>query len=127
MHTGSGTETILVVEDEHALRQVAKRMLESAGYTVLSAASGEAALSLLARHQGLLDLLFTDVVMPGLGGRDLANRILERYPKMRVLYASGYTDSAIVHQGVLDAATHFISKPYTGANLQAAVRRVLDS
>ncbi len=125
--TVRGTETILVAEDDAGIRQIVKRMLESAGYTVLVAPHGEEALQLLERQNGPVDLLLTDVVMPAMSGRDLAQRIRRRRPAIKILYTSGYTDDAIMHHGVLDEEVHFIGKPYTTAALTRKVREVLDS
>ena len=122
----TGTETILVVEDEEALRKVAKRTLDAAGYTVLTAADGDEALLTCARHAGDIHLLLTDVVMPRMSGRALAQELSKTRPTLKVLYMSGYTDDAIVHHGVLDAGTHFLGKPFTAADLTRKVREVLD-
>jgi CheY-like chemotaxis protein len=121
-----GTETILVVEDEEALRKVAVRTLESAGYTVLTAADGEGALLAHAQHPGAIQLLLTDVVMPRMSGKKLAQELSGLRPALKVLYMSGYTDNAIVHHGVLDAGTHFLGKPFSAADLTRKVREVLD-
>jgi signal transduction histidine kinase len=121
-----GTETILLVEDEHALRALTRRVLESGGYTVLEAANGADALARVQHHEGSLHMLFTDVVMPGMNGRELAGRITGLRPDTKVLYASGYTNDAILRHGVLDAGSSFISKPYTPTELQRRVRDVLD-
>jgi two-component system, cell cycle sensor histidine kinase and response regulator CckA len=122
----TGTETILVVEDEEALRAVARRCLEGAGYTMLAAANGDEALATYARHAGEIHLLLTDVVMPRMSGRALAQELSATQPSLRVLYMSGYANDAIVHRGVLDAGTHFLSKPFTAADLTRKVREVLD-
>jgi CheY-like chemotaxis protein len=122
-----GTETILLVEDNDGLRKLARRILESAGYHVLAAASGEEALLVLERHEAPVHLLITDVVMPGINGRVLAERAGEVRSGMKVLYTSGYTDDAIVHHGVLDEGTAFIGKPFTAAELLRKIREVLDS
>jgi PAS domain S-box-containing protein len=122
-----GTETILIVEDEEALRRVARRIVESAGYTVLTAANGGEALLLLERHDGPVHLMLTDVVMSGMSGTDLAARLVDIRPQMKVLYTSGYTDDAILQRGVLTAAMHFIHKPYATAELTRKVREALDS
>jgi signal transduction histidine kinase/CheY-like chemotaxis protein len=120
-----GSETVLVVEDEAALLKVARRTLESAGYTVLSAANGSEALLTFAQHAGEIHLLLTDVIMPRMGGRDLAEQLTRTQPVLKVLYMSGYTDDAIVHHGVLDAGTAFIGKPFTAVQLTRKVREVL--
>ncbi|MBN1771846.1 MAG: PAS domain S-box protein [Deltaproteobacteria bacterium] len=124
-HT-TGTGTILVVEDEAALREVARRTLAAAGYEVLTAADGEAALRTSATHGGDIHLLVTDVVMPGMNGAKLARQLHETRPTTKVLYMSGYTDDAIVHHGVLVAGTQFLSKPFTAIDLTWKVREVLD-
>jgi PAS domain S-box-containing protein len=121
-----GTETILVVEDEDAVRNLAKRILERAGYTVLTAANGGEALVICGRQQESVGLVLTDVVMPGMNGKELADRLARLYPNLRVLYMSGYTDDAIVHRGVLAPGTHFIGKPFNAADLTRMVREVLD-
>jgi CheY-like chemotaxis protein len=123
----SGTETILLVEDNVGLRRLATRMLAAAGYTVLGAATGEEALRALARHEAPVPLLLTDVVMPGMGGRELAERSAQTHPEMKVLYMSGYTSDTIVRHGVLEAQVPFLNKPFTQAVLLQKVREVLDS
>jgi CheY-like chemotaxis protein len=122
----TGTETILLVEDEQALRKVAIRALESAGYTVLPAANGEEALQACAQTAGHIHLLLTDVIMPRMGGRALAQELAKSRPGLKVVYMSGYTDNAIVHHGVLEPGTHFLVKPFTAADLTRKVREVLD-
>jgi PAS domain S-box-containing protein len=122
-----GSETILLVEDEVEVRDLARDILVAQGYTVLEAADGEAALRLAREHRGPIHLLLTDVVMPQLGGRDLAARLAGTRREARVLYMSGYTDDAILHQGVLDTATAFLEKPFTPAALARKVREVLDA
>jgi two-component system, cell cycle sensor histidine kinase and response regulator CckA len=122
-----GTETILLVEDEPALRAVARRALERQGYVILEAPDGEAGLAIAAAHTGPLHLLLTDVVMPGLSGRDMAMRLVTSRPGLRVLYMSGYTDDAIVQHGVLEAGIQFLQKPFTPNALARKVRDVLDS
>ena len=122
----TGTETILVVEDEEALCQVAKRALDAAGYTVLTARDGKEAILTCAEHVGDIQLLLTDVVMPGMSGRALVQEVLKTRPTLKILYMSGYTDDAIVHHGVLDTGTHFLAKPFTAADLTRKVREVLD-
>jgi PAS domain S-box-containing protein len=122
----TGSETILVVEDEDALLKVARRALKSAGYTVLTAGDGEQAMQALARHVGEVQLLLTDVIMPRMGGRELALAVQAMRPSIKVLYMSGYTDEAIVHHGVLEAGINFLAKPFVAADLLGKVRRVLD-
>jgi two-component system, cell cycle sensor histidine kinase and response regulator CckA len=122
----TGIETVLVVEDEEALRKVAERSLEGAGYRVLTASDGDEAMLTSARYPGDIHLLLTDVVMPRMSGRTLAQELAKARPAMKVLYMSGYTDDAIVHHGVLDAGTHFLAKPFTAADMTRKVREVLD-
>ena len=122
-----GTETILVVEDDGGIRQIVQRVLGKAGYKVLLAGTGEEALRLLERGDAPVDLVLTDVVMPGMSGRELVDRIGTSHGAIKFLYTSGYTDDAIVHHGMLDEGVHFISKPYTAAALTRKVREVLDA
>jgi PAS domain S-box-containing protein len=122
----TGTETVLVVEDEEVLRRASRRALEVAGYTVLAAADGDEALQLAARHAGKLDLLLTDVVLPRVSGQALARELAATWPTIKVLFTSGYTDDTIVHHGVLEPGVHFLSKPFTAADLTRKVREVLD-
>ena len=122
----SGTETVLVVEDEGAVRDQAVLVLESYGYTVLDAANGQAALDISRSHTGPVDLLLTDVIMPGLNGRELADLLQPERPEMRVLYMSGYTGDAIEHHGVLAESVAFLPKPFTLEDLLRKVRKVLD-
>jgi PAS domain S-box-containing protein len=121
-----GTETILVVEDEEALRKVVLRTLDGAGYKVLCAADGDEALLKSARHAGDIRLLLTDVVMPRMSGSVLAERLSKARPSLKVLYMSGYSDEAIVQHGVIQAGAHFLGKPFTAADLARKVRDVLD-
>ena len=122
-----GTETILIAEDEEGVRRLTTLILQMSGYTVLSASSGAQALGLLERHDGPVDLIITDMVMPGMTGRDLVTRLMEIRPRTRVLYTSGYTDDFLLRQGLSDSETHFIAKPYSAAQLRLKVREVLDS
>jgi CheY-like chemotaxis protein len=122
-----GTETVLLVEDEEAVRDVAKRILHEAGYTVLTAASPDDALLACKTQQGKIHLLLTDVVMPQMSGRTLADRLTVARPGIKVLYMSGYADDAILHHGTLAPGTHFIGKPFSAADLTKKVREVLDS
>jgi PAS domain S-box-containing protein len=123
----SGAETVLVVEDETMVRRFAVLALERLGYHALEAPDGKAALQMAAAFGGRIHLLFTDVVMPHMNGPELAGRIRELQPDVRVLFASGYTDNAIVHHGVLDPGVAFLQKPYTAVELSAKVRQVLDA
>jgi PAS domain S-box-containing protein len=120
----SGTETILVVEDDAALRAYAVEILVELGYRVVEADGGAAALQLLDRLD--VDLLFTDVVMPEMNGRSLADEATRRKPGLKVLFTTGYTRNAIVHHGRLDAGVHMIGKPYTFDELATQVRALLD-
>jgi hypothetical protein len=122
-----GSETVLIVEDVVGLRHLIARTLESAGYTALTAASGDEALSMLEEHQEPVHLMLTDVVMPGIGGHDLAQRLTQTRPMMKVLYMSGYTDDVIVRHGVLEERMPFISKPFGTLELIRTVRQVLDA
>jgi DNA-binding response OmpR family regulator len=125
--SGPQTGTVLVVEDEDALRRVVERMLVRGGFTVLGAASGEEAIRISAGHEEGIDLVLTDVVLPGMGGRELVELIRASRPGLRVIYMSGYTDNAIVHHGVLDPGIEFIGKPFTAPALLARVRAILGS
>lgn len=116
------SETVLVVEDDVAVRGLIRRSLQSAGYTVLDTGDAAEAIRTAQMHGGPIHLLLTDVVLPNLGGRELAERILVLHPGLRVVYMSGYTDDAIVHQGVLDPGTAFIEKPITSATLLAKLQ-----
>jgi two-component system cell cycle sensor histidine kinase/response regulator CckA len=122
-----GSETILLVEDAKPLRKLAQTFLEAGGFQVLSAESGEEALKVAARYGGSFDLLLTDVVMPGMNGRVLAEHLCPRQPGLKVLYMSGYTDSFIAGHGVLDQETQLLHKPFTEEVLIRKVREVLDA
>lgn len=122
-----GSETILIVEDEPALRGLARRILENAGYAVLEAANGDEALALVGSHAGPIHLMFTDVVMPRMNGRMLATHVTELRPQVKVLFASGYTDDAVLRRGVADDPRYFLPKPYTANILRTKVRGALDS
>jgi two-component system cell cycle sensor histidine kinase/response regulator CckA len=121
-----GSEMILLVEDADALRKLAQAFLESNGFRVLSAANGEAALEIASRHSGIFDLLLTDVVMPGMNGRVLAEKLSLRQPGLKVLFMSGYTDSFIAGHGVLQKGTNLLHKPFTEEVFISKVREVLD-
>jgi PAS domain S-box-containing protein len=121
-----GQETILLVEDEDNVRDLATVVLEGCGYRVFTAPEGLAALQLMATCREAIDLLVTDVVMPQMGGRKLAETLLAEHPELRVLFMSGYTDDAVVRHGVLQANANFLQKPFTPTSLARKVREVLD-
>jgi two-component system cell cycle sensor histidine kinase/response regulator CckA len=121
-----GTETVLVAEDQSEVRSVTEAILTRSGYTVLAASGGDQALQLAQVHADRIDLLLTDVVMPGMSGPDLATRLHDTRPSTRVLFASGYTDDGVVRSGILDPGFAFIQKPFTPDALLARVRDVLD-
>src|SRR5205823_5667963 len=118
--------TILLVEDEEKVRALAHRILRSSGYNVLDARHGEEALEVAGRYEGKIDLLLTDVVMPQLGGRRLAECLKPLRPDVKALYMSGYTDDAVIRHGILEAETAFIQKPFSPRTLLSKVREVLD-
>lgn len=122
--TGGG-ETVLLVEDDEAVRRLTERILRSAKYQVLVAADGEEALALMARHSGPVHLLVTDVVMPRMSGRELADRLRQVKPQVKVLFMSGFTDDAIMQHGVLERGAQFINKPFSAADLTCKVQEVL--
>ncbi len=120
-----GTETLLLVEDEDAVRALARFTLQQYGYTVLEASHGEEAMRIATNHRERIHLLITDVVMPGMGGRVVAERLLQLHPEMKVLYLSGYTDDAVVRHGILHEEVNFLQKPFSPAALAHQVREVL--
>ena len=120
-----GSGTLLVVEDEETVRSFLCRILEQAGYSVIQAATGERALEIEAGHPGQIDLLFTDVVMPGMSGRELADILRSRRPGLPVLYASGYNEEMIAERGVLGPGVGYLPKPYTGAEILQRLRDLL--
>jgi len=122
-----GSETILLVEDEEAVRAIVSKILQNKGYTVLEAHHGHEALQICKDHQGPIHLMVTDVVMPHMSGRELAERLTSLRPELRVLYMSGYPDKAIAHHGVLEAGTSFLQKPFTLSALECTVRDLLDA
>jgi two-component system cell cycle sensor histidine kinase/response regulator CckA len=120
-----GSETILLVEDEESLRELVRECLEATGYTVLGAKHGAEALEICERHEGPVHLLLTDVVMPQMSGRELAERLGAVRPNIPVLYMSGYTDDAVVLHGVLAEGTAFLQKPFGAEALARKVREML--
>jgi two-component system cell cycle sensor histidine kinase/response regulator CckA len=122
-----GSETILLVEDEFAVRRLARRLLRQQGYTVLEAANGQEALRLASQQNGRIDLLLTDVVMPGMSGPELAGHLNREQPSMKVLYMSGYADDALGHHGILAEGMAFLQKPFTPHDLARGVREALGS
>ena len=122
----TGHETILLVEDEKAILTMTSMMLELLGYTVLTASAPSQAIRISRSYSGRIDLLMTDVVMPEMNGRDLAEKLLHLFPNLKCLYMSGYTANAIAHHGVLDKGVHFIHKPFTKQSLSTKLREVLD-
>ena len=118
-----GSETVLLVEDEDSVRELVRETLRSKGYTVMEACDGINGMKVAETHDGKIDILITDVVMPGMSGRELAQRVSASRPTIKVLYLSGYTEDAIIHEGVLDPGTAFLQKPFT---LQALARKVRD-
>jgi two-component system cell cycle sensor histidine kinase/response regulator CckA len=121
-----GNETILVVEDDGIVREIAVEFLMYLGYKVLSAENGGMALIIAEQHEGSIQLMLTDVVMPNINGRQLAERLQREYPEMKVLYTSGYTGDVIAHHDILDSGLNFIGKPYKLQSLAKKIRDVLD-
>jgi signal transduction histidine kinase len=124
--TAAGTETVLLVEDEASVRRLLKHVLTKQGYHVLEASSGEEAVEIYDRHSGPIDLLLTDMVMPRMNGRELANQLVSRQESLRVLYVSGYTDDVLIRNGALGPGMYFLQKPLKPHILTAKVREVLD-
>ncbi|MBI3406131.1 MAG: response regulator [Acidobacteria bacterium] len=125
-HTPRGTETILVVEDEEGVRELTSEFLSISGYRVLVARNGAEALQVCRDFDGPIHVMVTDVVMPGLSGRDLAEQAARIRPSMRILFVSGYSDDAIAHQGVIEPNSSFLEKPFTHSALTARIREILD-
>lgn len=122
----TGTETVLLVEDEESLRRLTLRILTGLGYSVLTASGGTEAIQTLEHYDGRVDLLVTDVVMPGMNGRDLSGQLLKIQPNMKVLFVSGYSEDVIAHHGVVDQKLNFIGKPYSAMSLGEKIRQVLE-
>ena len=120
-----GTETVLLVEDEEVVRGLARQILQDAGYRVLVAPQGEEAIRLSNEHAKEIHLLLTDVVMPGAGGKEVADHLSSLCPGIKVLFMSGYTDNEILRRGIRTSETEFLQKPFTAESLRAAVRTVL--
>jgi CheY-like chemotaxis protein len=118
---------VLVVEDEPAVLTLSRRALEAQGYVVLAASDAAAALRIVERHGGTIHMLLTDVVMPGLSGRELADRLAAQRPGIRVLYMSGYPGDAVVQHGTLPSGSAFLQKPFSPDGLARKVRDVLDA
>lgn len=123
----TGSETVLIVDDEESILRSGCRILESLGYTVLAASDPDSALRLSQEHAGEIHLLLTDVVMPNLSGRDLKQKLLPDRPRMKCLYMSGYTANVIAHHGVLDEGIHFLQKPFSKISLATKIREVLSA
>ena len=122
----SGRETVLVVEDEESVRDVLHQMLEANGYRVLVAQDGAEAFRIVDAHAGAIHLLVTDVIMPGMTGPNVVERITPKHPEMKVLYISGYTEEAISRHGVMSPGTAFLSKPIGAATFLSKIRELMD-
>ncbi len=122
-----GDETILLVEDDHAVRSVAERALVRFGYQVLSAARGEDAVRIASEHEAPIDLLLTDIMMPGMNGVEVAGAVMRERPGILVFFMSGYADQDLVRQGLLEPGTHFLQKPFTPMELAQRIREILDA
>ena len=120
-----GSETVLLVEDEESVRELVRETLKTRGYRVIEASDGIAGMRVSEEYQGNIEILITDVVMPGMSGRELAKRVAAARPNIRVLYLSGYTEDAIIHEGALEPGTGFLQKPFTLQVLARKVREVL--
>ena len=122
-----GTETVLLAEDEKVVRKFVRSILEKNGYTVLEAHHGSEALRVALQHPGPIDLLLTDMVMPLMGGKLLAGKMINLRPGIKVLYMSGYSENAVIHHGILELGTAFLEKPFTVEALETKVRELLDT
>ena len=124
--TRRGSETILLVEDEEAVRNLTSRILKKQGYRVMAAQHGREAMEIAAKEEGRIDLVLTDVVMPGMNGRGLVERLTGIRPRIKSLYMSGYTDDDIIRRGFIEPSKSFLQKPFTSDALLQTVRKVLD-
>jgi two-component system, cell cycle sensor histidine kinase and response regulator CckA len=122
----AGWETVLVVEDQQSVRGFVRNLLMLNGYRVLEAADGSEAMDICRQHPGEIQLVVTDLVMPGMSGRVLAERLAKEQPKVKILYMSGYTDDSVVHTGVAQAGLAFLQKPFSPTTFTHKVREVLD-
>lgn len=122
-----GTDTVLLVEDDLAVRTVTRQMLQRQGYTVLEAADVESAVAFTLNHEGPIDVLLTDVVMPGMNGRELGKRLTAKRPAMKVLYMSGYTEDTVVRHGLLEPGIAYLQKPFTPDSLALKLRELLEA
>jgi PAS domain S-box-containing protein len=120
-----GSEMLLLVEDEESVRELVRDTLVGKGYRVVTAENGEAGLAAAAKHDGTIDLVITDVVMPGMGGREMVRRLTKSHPRVKVLYLSGYTEDAVISEGAAEGDTAFLQKPFTLQHLSRKVREVL--
>jgi CheY-like chemotaxis protein len=125
-HSLEGNETILLVEDAEFVRAIVAEILEPHGYTILAESNGADALAIAQKREGAIDLLLTDVVMPGMNGRELAESLTRQYPDVKVLFSSGYPADTLVRNGIAEGTTRFIEKPYLPVALARAVREILD-
>jgi CheY-like chemotaxis protein len=121
-----GSETVLVLEDEEALRAIVREILEAAGYAVLEAADGAEALHVVQRHEGPIDLLLSDVILPGMSGPELARSLVEMRPRLKVLYMSGHDEASIVHRELLESGLAILQKPFASDVLLRKLRDLLD-
>jgi CheY-like chemotaxis protein len=123
----TGTETILLVEDSESLRELNREMLTSLGYDVLSAENGASAIQIAESHKSVIHLVLTDVVMPGINGRELVDRLIGIRPDLKIMYMSGYTDDVILHRAILKPGIAFLQKPFSKEELAARIREVIDT
>jgi len=126
MSVSGGSETILLCEDDEIVRRLSTNILTSSGYRVIDGSNGKEALNLARNYGGHIDLLLTDVIMPGMNGRTLSERVKKEFPDIKILFMSGYTDTYIEKSGILDANVELITKPFTRTDLLKNVRRVIE-